>query len=329
MKTIAELEHEIRDFINNPRKQYGLFQRAAAWNMLCSCLDFIGDIELAIAAYDRVSEPEEDGAKYLFVYGILQTLFLQQDAVCNLCEALELDYRPDPTLEKIREIRNDSIGHPTKRGGGQGRAFNFVSRSSLSKSGFELMTRYPDRQPPRFQNINIPSLIEAQQGILEKVLTEVLEKLKEEEVDHRAMFKSERLQDSFPSVLHYYFEKLYESIHGSKPVEFGSMHVKLIAEAVESFKNQMDNRGILKVYDSVTYSLDLLEYPIEQLSLYFTDQRSSSLNNKSAYVFAFFVEKHIDDLKSIAEELDKKYESEPEKPHNRQMQPIADKSGSG
>lgn len=311
MKTIAELEREIRDFINNPRKQFALLQHTAAWNMLCSCLDFIGDTELALTAYARASEPEEDGAKYLFVYGVLQTLFLQQDAVCNLCEALELDYKPDPTLDKIREIRNDSIGHPTKRGCGQGRAFNFVSRSGLSKSGFQLMTTYPAKQPPLLRCINIPSLIEAQQEILYKVLTAVLEKLKKEEGEHRSMFKSERLQDSFPSVLNYYFEKLYESIHGSKPVEFGSMHAKLIAEAVESFKNQMERRSILKVYETVTYLLDLLEYPIEQLSLYFTDRSSSSLNSKSAYVFAFFIEKHVEELKSIAEELDKKYESEP------------------
>jgi len=311
MKTIVELEREIRNFINNPRKQYVLLQRTAAWNMLCSCLDFIGDTEIAIAAYNQTSEPKEDGGKYLFVYGILQTLFLQQDAVRNLYESLELDYRPDPTLDKIREIRNDSVGHPTKRGGGQGRAFNFISRSNLGKSGFDLMTTYPDRQPPLFRHFNIPSLIKIQQEILHRVLCEVLEKLKKEEGEHRAMFKSERLQSSFPSVLHYYFEKLYESIHGSKPAEFGSIHVKLIADTVESFKNQLGKRGLLKVYDSVTYLLDLLEYPIGQLSLYFTEPKTSGLNDRSAYIFAFFIEKHIDELKEIAEEIDSKYESDP------------------
>jgi hypothetical protein len=311
MKTILELEKEIRNFINNPRKQHVLLQQTAAWNMLCSCLDFIGDVELALAAYDRASEPEEVGAKYLFVYGILQTLFLQQDSVNNLCEALKLDYRPDPTLEEIRAIRNDSIGHPTKRGSGRGCTFNFVSRSGLSKSGFQLMTTYPDKKPPLFRNINIPSLIQAQQLILKRVMTEVLEKLKKEEVEHRAMYKSERLRDNFPSVLGYYFEKLYESIQGSKPMEFGLMHIRLISDSLESLKKQLERRDIFKVYESVNYLLDLLEYPIEQLSLYFTDRSSSRLNNKSAHIFAFFVEKHIDELKGIVEEIDKEYEAAP------------------
>jgi len=279
--------------------------------MLCSCLDLIGDTELSVAAYNQTPEPEDSGGKYLLVYGILQTLFLQQDAVRNLCEALELDYKPDPKLTQIREIRHDSIGHPTKRGGGQGRTFNFISRISLGKSGFELMTTYPARQPTLFQRVNIPSLIKTQQEILYRVLSEVLEKLRKEEAEHRAMFKSERLESTFPSVLHYYFEKIYESIHGGKLTEFGLLHVKLIADMIVSFKSQLEKRGIMKVYDSVTYLLALLEYPIEQLSLYFAEPKSSSLNDKSAYIFAFFIEKHIDELKKIAEEIDAKYASEP------------------
>jgi hypothetical protein len=35
------------------------------------------------------------------------------------------------------------------------------------------------------------------------------------------------------------------------------------------------------------------------------------LDNKSAYIFAFFVQKHIDELKEIAEEIDAEYDAEP------------------
>lgn len=76
MMTVGGLEQQIRGFINNPRKKYALLQDTAAWNMLCSCLDLIGDTELAIAVYDQAQHPESEGGKYLLVYGILQTLFL-------------------------------------------------------------------------------------------------------------------------------------------------------------------------------------------------------------------------------------------------------------
>lgn len=310
--TIGDLEQQIRDFINNPRKQYTLLQDKAVWNMLCSCLDLIGDTELAISFYRQPQNPEAVGAKYLLVYGILQTLFLQQDAVRNLCEALDIDYTADPTLEQIREIRNDSIGHPTKRGSGKGKAFSFISRTGLSKYGFDLMTTYPDGQSPLFQHVNIPSLIESQELILTKALNEILKELKKEEAEHKNMFKTDHIQDAFPKVLHYYFEKLYEAIHGNKPVEFGAIHIKLISDVIDAFKTKLENRGTLKVYDSVSYLLELLDYPITQLTEYFAQSDSAAIDNKTAHIFAFFIQKHLEELKKIAVELDEQYATEEE-----------------
>ena len=199
MQSIAELEHQIRDFINNPRKQYALLQKTAAWHLLCSCLDTIGDTELAIDAYEAAGNPHTEGTAYLLVYGVLQALFVQQDSVENLCQALSIEYVRDPVQINIREIRNDSAGHPTKRGGGKGRAYNFISRLSLTRTGFDLMTTYPDSRLPFFRHVSIPSLIASQRDILQIVLAGVLEKLKKEESEHRASYRNQRLQDVFPS----------------------------------------------------------------------------------------------------------------------------------
>ena len=94
------------------------------------------------------------GSSYILAYGFLQALFLQQDAVRNLYEALQLPSEPDPLLAEIRELRNDAIGHPTKRGGGKGKgkSFSFISRPSISKSGFQLMTVTPNEWPPMFRH---------------------------------------------------------------------------------------------------------------------------------------------------------------------------------
>jgi hypothetical protein len=311
MKSVDELEQEIRGFINRPRTQYALLQDTAAWNLLCSCLDTIGDTELAIDAYKQSSNPSTVGATYLLVYGALQALFVQQDAVENLCQALAIDYVRGSLLTDIREIRNDSTGHPTKRGSGKGRAYNIISRSSLTKTGFHLMTTYPDSRSPLFRQVSIESLIEGQRDILQRVLTEVLGKLKKEEADHRAKYRDQRLQDVFPSTLGYYFEKIAEATHGSKPAEFGTIHVRLIAETIEAFKERMKQRGILGAYDSVIYLIELIEYPIQELTDYFVDTTSSHISAKGAYIFAFFIERHIEELKGIAKEIDETYESEP------------------
>src|SRR4051794_28180115 len=96
MKTIHELESEIRDFVNSPRKQAALFRCRATWGMLCSSLDVIGDTELALSAYLASTEakPKDQdylittGNLYLTLYGVLQVLFVQQDAVRHLSESL-------------------------------------------------------------------------------------------------------------------------------------------------------------------------------------------------------------------------------------------------
>lgn len=306
MSSVAELKQQIREIINNPRKQHALLQDAAAWNLLCSCLDTIGDTELAIDAYDASGSPDSEGAAYLVVYGALQALFVQQDAVENLCQALAIAYSRDPLLKDIREIRNDSAGHPTKRGGGKGQAYNFISRLSLTKGGFDLMTTYPDNRLPLFRHVSIPSLIAGQRGILRNVLTEVFEKLKKEELEHRAKYRDQRLQDVFPPTLGYDFQKIAEAVHGSKPAdELGVVHIRFVAEAVEAFKEGLRERGILDAYDSIIDLLQQLEYAIRELSTYFAGPTRSCINAKGAYVFAFFIEKHIEKLKDIAKRLTK------------------------
>jgi len=312
MASISELEREIRDIINNPRKQYALLQDTAAWNMLCSCLDVVGDTELSFDACLKQREVKDDGKKYLLVYGALQALFIQQDAVGNLAEALNISYTPDPLLEHIREIRNDSVGHPTKRGRGAGRAFNFIVRWSLSRHGFTLMTTYPDGREPQFLGVSVPDLIKKQRVALTKALADVVAKLKEDEMEHRRKHKDERLQDIFPSTMGYYFEKISGACYGSEPSDLGAGVGGLVSvlDCLEKFKTALQTRGILKAYDSVTYHLDLIEYPLTELKRYFENSPDSTLNGKSAYIFAFFAHKQLDMLQQMAKDIDEEYASE-------------------
>lgn len=89
------------------------------------------------------------------------------------------------------------------------------------------------------------------------------------------------------------------------------MHVRLVAEVIEAFKERLKERGALQAYDSVVSLIELIEYPIQELTTYFADATRSPLSAKGAHIFAFFVYKHIEELKSIAKEIDEDYKSEP------------------
>jgi hypothetical protein len=308
MQSIAQLESEIRGIINSARKQSALLESRSGWYMLCSCLDTIGDTELCIDAFLAEEVDLLDyGARYLRVYGVLQALFVQQDAVCNLTEALKIPYTPDPDLRIIREIRNDSIGHPTKRGRGTGRAFNFITRVSLGSHGFQLMTTYPGSSTPVFRQVDIPDLIARQRSVLADALEDVINTLRREEMTHRQEFADEKLVDAFPPTLLYHIEKIFESIHRPEYAEFGGINVDFVIECIDQFKAGLKKRGILEAYDNVAYTLELVDYPLRELQVYFRDPERTHIDAKDAYIFAYFVREQTENLLEMAKEIDKEY----------------------
>jgi hypothetical protein len=312
MPAISDLEHELREIINSPRKQYSLLQDTAIWNTICSCLDVIGDIELCFSSYITMGRwPEiSEGASYLMVYGSLQALFIQQDAIKHLAEALNISFSPNPKLQLIREIRNDSVGHPTKRGSGKGRAYNFISRITLGPYGFQLMTTFSDGSEPKFTHVDILSLIATQQEVVTGVLQTIIDELKRENMDHKNQFADKRLQDLFPKTLDYYFEKIFEGIYRHEYKSLSALNTSLIQNHIQQFVDALRDRNILGAYPGITHTLSLIEYPIMELTKYFNDHNESKLNDQDAYIFASFVKKEVDELLEMAKELDDEYSSE-------------------
>lgn len=312
MASITELEEQIRNLINAPRKHSAIFKDSTQYLKLCSCLDVIGDIELAFCAYEEMLDSPKPGSSYILAYGFLQALFVQQDAVRNLHEALKISWEPDPLLTKIRNIRNDAIGHPTKRRGGK--CFNFISRPSITKSGFQLMTIVPNQEHPMFRQVSLKDLLDTQHNQLEKGLTALLQALQKEDMEHREKFKREKLEELFPPLLPYYFEKLYESILSNHVWGDRADHVSQIREIIRNFNAALENRGIAAVYPGVEYQLQLLEYPLSQLAEYFAHKGEWRLNANDAQIFTSFVQNEISKLREMAIEIDEEYAMESESP---------------
>jgi len=303
---------EIRGFINKPRKQFNLIKNHKFWNQLCSSLDVIEDSDLAIDAYINSEFSKDDGEKYLRLYGVLQALFLQQDAVTNLCESLGLpnNLNANPKLREIRDIRNDSIGHPTKRG--NYKSYHFISRVSITKSKFQLISDYENNKTT-FRDILVIDLIQEKRKYLSKILKKVIKVLEAEEKVHKEKFKMDKLKAVFPDTLPYYIEKIFENIGKLDHAELGLVHVKLVKKIMDKLKGTLQKRGIeIDTYDSIKFLYELLEYPIAELELYFDRSKSQEepkINDKTAYIFTCFIKEELYELKEIAKEIDDEYNS--------------------
>lgn len=145
------------------------------WHQVCAAMDVVSDTEWAIDAFldihpDVVAE-ETKGDQYLAAYGVLQAMFLQQDAIRSIHKALEHPLGRDEVLMRIRAIRNDSIGHPTDSRSGR---FHFIVQHYLSRRGYQLMSFGASEEDYRDYWVDLPTLASSQRVAIANALATLL-----------------------------------------------------------------------------------------------------------------------------------------------------------
>src|SRR3569832_39578 len=169
---------EIRSWINNPRRAKRLRREVGRWNQLCSCLDTLQQTELAMQAYASSAGDVGSGQDYLALYGLLQAMVLQQDAVCHLDEALcgkGTAVGNDRHLQDIRKIRNVSVGHPTKVDRRDVMSHHHISRPKIGK-GFELVSAFDDGRR-QFTFVSLEQLLRKQKLSVARMLRGIVKNL--------------------------------------------------------------------------------------------------------------------------------------------------------
>ena len=305
MEKTKDLEEVIRYFINLPRKKTKLLKERIVWNKICSSLDVIGDTNLAIDSYlDNLNIISSDGEIYIFLYGIFQVLFVQQDAVKHLCEALVIEYIDTEKLKQIREIRNDTIGHPTKRG--NNKSFSFIVRFNMSKSNFTY-NKYIRDTKDVFQDVDVVNLINNQKDEIIKKLQKIIIELKKEEKEYRKKYMEKKLIKLIPDTLDYYFEKAYKLANPLSYRNYNLIGLKSIKNVLDTIKNELIKREIYDSYESVKEVIEILDYAISKIQNNFSESNSFHLTNNDVYIYVDFIKNQMNELKDMLKELDDDY----------------------
>ncbi len=307
----ADMER-IRDLVNEPRTQQFLLKDRSVWQQLCSSLDVIEDTDLAIDAFTRDAAEsgegrergqEDSGAEYLKAYGVLQALYLQQDAIRHACESLDvnLDLDAYARSQEAREIRNASAGHPTKRH--QRGTYHGIVRISLTARGFTLHT-YTDDGQVTAKYIDMQELVAGQAGEVESILARIIETLEQRAEEHRRAFVSTKPASAFSDSFWYPVRKVVEGTQGGEP-ESGSAGLDFIDEALKKFCGMLADRDIeVETYPGIRYALDQLVYPLGWLRRFYSGE---DLDREQAYINARFVQDALKELADMAQELDNDY----------------------
>ena len=313
MPTLRELSIWIRDYGQDPRHQSRLLADRFLWHQLWTAMDVIDDVESALTAYTENEFPTEVGEKYLRIYGVMQALFLQQDALDDLIKAIHpaKDICVKDILKDIREARNASVGHPTRFGRRGVLSTHGIVQHSMRKEGFELLS-YPKKNDETFEHVPVQELIEKQRAEAARILSEVVEELRQQEEAHRAEFRGIKLVRAF-NLVPYAFEKIFEELSRDSGPILSNWAADHLYESLADFEKLLKERGLaVDSYDSIEYLYDKIEHPLTELRRFIKRDRSEVLSNKSAAVFAEALQHYFDELRHIAGEIDQEYASEPD-----------------
>jgi len=168
----VNLIQKIRVRINKVERKHLLINKLNQWLQLTSALNALEDSSCAIEYYLKSKYPDEISGKYLFTYGLIQALYLQQDSANSIYRSLhnrKIDFREQyPKAFAVREMRDDQ-SHPTCRNGG---FYIYLKQISLKKDGFSYR-----KVPKSFEEIYVDvfSAINDNAGCINAILTEVID----------------------------------------------------------------------------------------------------------------------------------------------------------
>ncbi len=160
-------------------QQKHLRRDLAKWNQFRSSLDAIRQTHRAIEAYNQVNEDLTDDQRFLAIYGLLQALVVQQDAMCHLSEALgtkPIHMARHKRLEEIRNIRNWTVGHPTKIDRYETRSHHAIQRPQLGRGGFSLYSAFDDGRE-QYTYVPMMQLARLQRRVVSHLLRGILAEL--------------------------------------------------------------------------------------------------------------------------------------------------------
>ena len=224
-----------------------------------------------------------------------------------------MDQRKYPKLQDIRDIRNESVGHPTKKKQSKGmHSYHYISGITLTLDEFELLTYFHDSEFET-KNISVKECITSQEKYLKGILSSVIDALKKEEREHKEKFMGEKLANCFPSDIQYHVGKIYEAANLDHPTRrtMAMVTVELLQKSIDKFKNSLAKRGVeLDTYDSIRYEYEYTKYPLEKLCVHFKCLKAgtpSTMTQSDVRVYNDSLEQHIKELKSMAESIDEEY----------------------
>ncbi len=306
MNDVLEQVGRLRDFVCRGRIMRSIEARGPEnYDNLCTVMDVLEDAQLAIEAFRAHSDKEEPGEIYLAAYGILEALFLQQEAIEQIGISTGFNQPFPEVLARIRGIRNDLASHPVRNRGE--RSTNSIIRALSTSKIVHYLKRSRDGKTSSFE-VDLVKEANEQQRSIEEMLDRILHGLGNQEIEHMKKFAGTTLLSLLPRSLNYFIEKLGEAaISTTSPQrDMVEQHLDYFLEAMDKLENGLKDRSEYENGGVFEYEIKEAREVIERLRALF---RGESLQ-LDLIVYVSYLEKKMRELKTMAGEMDSEYQLE-------------------
>lgn len=236
----------------------------------------------------------------MYLYGLFQAFYTQQDAINRLCRILtdkDVEWNKNyPDVQKNRDLRNAVI-HPTDRGG----SVLFISRMSISKASFDTWT-YGDKD--KIQQHNILGMIEEQQRATTELFDKISETLQQKLKTHKMKFKEEKIMGKIPTTVGFLLEKIADGIRSSERTCLAQGSLSTLTSSINEIKTAIAERyGSLP--ESIEFEISDIEYILQRFDGWINE--TALFENKDAGIFYYALSQKIDTLKEYLREIDQEF----------------------
>jgi hypothetical protein len=274
------------------------------WRMFYGATDAILDSSTAAAAFGDAVRGDA-AINLLICYGFLQALYIQQDAVWTLSRAVGLKWRPndDPTIKKIRDIRNRLTGHPSLAGEGrQPKRLSsaIISYGDVRPECFRGFIYYEDRGEPI--NIHVQTMLRDNEARLALQARKIETEMDKKERNFRSEHSKKLFSNNFGTNFGYLVEKLRCDLSDEGRVILALTHVQMVREVLRRLQSDLDARGFNS--GSVVYHFDRIFAALDFMASVMRKKRHSRTDQFRLDLIEDGFDKNLRFIKSIVDETD-------------------------
>ena len=304
-ENLQEKIHKLRDLINSSicYKQ-GVWERKdnGDWSKLWTAVDNIEDTQSAIDEYFSLNNFSR-----LAVYGLLQSMFVQQDAVSHLEKAIKIatpDWKKDyPELSNIRDIRNETIGHPISEKGSY-TSISYTNNLNILEYGLWTNDNFEHK------TIDLKNIVDVQHDLLLKEVDRIMNKIKNDEIQHKQNFKDKSLLKLLDTT-GYHIQKLW-SFERSR--EYSKINFETLKSIYENFKEEIKKRFKIDKVDEQGVQIPGLILVIQHIEKIVPRiekmiPMDNTVDQLDLDVYVESLDKAFNDLRNMAKEIDDEFDT--------------------